>query len=498
MPHRGFLVVAAVSVIGGVPAFSQTSATSGGATSDKAAAYYEFIVGRQRESEGDIEGALSAYRRAAQLDPSSAEIHAEAAAMYARQNRADDAIAEAEAALKIDAANGEAHWVLGGVYAALVSSQAELGRSDGSPAVRGYAAKAILHLEKARDLRPNTPGLEVLLGRLYVATGAYDRAIALLAEALAEDPGSSETSVLLAQAYWGGGRRDQAIRTLEDASSAVIESYRVLLELASFYERDEKWRQAADAYKRALDQNPSNPELKVRRASALINAGEGQAARDLMREVVKERPTEPAVLYLLSQAERQAKDLEAAEAAARRLIALAPRDLRGPFSLAQVFEHKHESRRVIETLQPIAEAPVNGPPRQVSTLLVHLAFAYQDVQQHDRALAAFERARKLAPDDDAIDSYLAQAHLAAHEPGKALEVARDALGRHPDNLRLLRLQAQALSQTGHLSEAVVMLQQEVTKRADPEAHLALAALFVEAKQLGEAEKILDSARAKFP
>ncbi|MBI2834502.1 MAG: tetratricopeptide repeat protein [Acidobacteria bacterium] len=38
----------------------------------------------------------------------------------------------------------------------------------------------------------------------------------------------------------------------------------------------------------------------------------------------------------------------------------------------------------------------------------------------------------------------------------------------------------------------------MTKRADPEAHLALAALFVEAKQLGEAEKILDTARAKFP
>ena len=89
------------------------------------AAYFEFLKGRHLESLGQPVEALAAYERASKLEPASAQIRAEIAALHARNNRPEEAIAAAKSALKLDAGNPEAHWVLGTVYAALVEAREE-------------------------------------------------------------------------------------------------------------------------------------------------------------------------------------------------------------------------------------------------------------------------------------------------------------------------------------------------------------------------------------
>src|SRR5262245_59650351 len=63
-------------------------------------AYYEFMMGMQLETQGDAPGAAAAYQRAEKLDPSSAEIPAALAELYARLNRPTEAIAAGERAVK--------------------------------------------------------------------------------------------------------------------------------------------------------------------------------------------------------------------------------------------------------------------------------------------------------------------------------------------------------------------------------------------------------------
>ncbi len=72
-----------------------TAAASGAATSDEAqgTAYFEFLKGRHLESLGQPVEALAAYERASKLEPASAQIRAEIAALHARNNRPDEAIA---------------------------------------------------------------------------------------------------------------------------------------------------------------------------------------------------------------------------------------------------------------------------------------------------------------------------------------------------------------------------------------------------------------------
>src|SRR5215204_179816 len=63
-------------------------------------ASYYFLLGRRYESTGDIEKAVAALKQALTLAPESAELRAELAGLYARQDRAVEALDAADDALK--------------------------------------------------------------------------------------------------------------------------------------------------------------------------------------------------------------------------------------------------------------------------------------------------------------------------------------------------------------------------------------------------------------
>ena len=77
------------------------------------------MQGRGLEADGKVDEAIAAYQQALTLVPKAAEIHAELAGLYARQNKATESLREGQAAIAIDPANREAHRILGLVQAAL-------------------------------------------------------------------------------------------------------------------------------------------------------------------------------------------------------------------------------------------------------------------------------------------------------------------------------------------------------------------------------------------
>src|SRR5262245_10062976 len=101
-------------VFAATPVLAQTAASA--PQDPKAQAQFEFMMARRMESTGDTAGALASLERARKLDPGAAEIPAEIAGYYYRQNRPTDAVTAAEQALKIDKDNIEAHNILGTVY----------------------------------------------------------------------------------------------------------------------------------------------------------------------------------------------------------------------------------------------------------------------------------------------------------------------------------------------------------------------------------------------
>src|SRR6266540_3834447 len=110
-------------------------------------AYAQFLIGHHLEDAEDTDGAIAAYRRAIELDPSAADATAELAALYLRLNKFQEALTTAEQALKTSPENPEANRVMGIVYAALVETNRETRPRTRAPANGDEnVAKAIRHL----------------------------------------------------------------------------------------------------------------------------------------------------------------------------------------------------------------------------------------------------------------------------------------------------------------------------------------------------------------
>src|SRR5688572_32917811 len=119
---------------------------AGAAAAQSTDAYFEFLMARRLESQGDQAGALAALERAAAADPMSAEVRAEIASFQLRRNRRSDAETAALQALKLNDTNLEAHRVLGLIYSSNVDA---MNARTPEMQVEVAARQAITHLERA-------------------------------------------------------------------------------------------------------------------------------------------------------------------------------------------------------------------------------------------------------------------------------------------------------------------------------------------------------------
>lgn len=460
-------------------------------SSARAEAYARFMIGRHLEGLDDIDGAVQALRDAARLDPAAGEALAELAALYARAGRADDAFAAAEEALARESDNRSAHRVLGLAYAAAAASR------EGT---RDDIDRAIVHLEQARGSVVPDLQVELTLGRFYLRTAANDEAIALLEDLSKDQLAYAPASVLLAEAYQQAGRHDEALRTLEEAVGSTRPTYRMLARLGELYEQSRRWRDAAEAYRGAVALNPRSAGVRRRLAAAWLEAGEAMRARDVLEGLLEMRPRDAAAYHMLAETEIALTNLEAAEAAARRLIGLEPDGLRGPYVLAQVFERRHEYQRVVETLQPLLErARAMRPQRILAEMLDQLGRAYQWLEEAEGATRVYEDAVSLMPSSPGFQARLAQAYVDSERLGDAGRLLARARGASPGNLTLAIIEADLHGRQGDVDRGETLLLDILSENREvPRAHLALASFYSEHDRLREATLVLESAQQQFP
>jgi tetratricopeptide (TPR) repeat protein len=501
-----FLSSAAAAAASPAPQRPAAAPSAPIATDKTAEAYAQFLLGHRLAENDDEAGAIAAYKRAMELDPKAGDIPAELAGLYLQQNKIEDAMKAAEQSLAIDPENPEGNRVIGIVFAAMSDSGRETPqrpRANASDKSDEYVGKAIGHLEKAiaHPIGDPDPNVRATLSRLYLRSGAYDKAIRILSDLVNQEPGWQDGPMLLAEAYAGAGRTADGIAWLEGRAA---DDPRLLATLADFYERERRWNDAAAAYGKIVARAPRNLELKTRYAQALLNAGSRDnilKARDVLTEVVAGRSNDAFAMYLLSQAQRRAGDGAAAEATARKVIAQNSRSPRGYFALAEALEERHQFQAVVDELAPVvARNRVKTEDGvDVTILMPHLGFAYQELGQYDKAIATFEDARKASPKDAGLATYLIGAQLAAKKNAAAAESARAALAENPDDLRLLRLNAQALARVGKADQGIALLESAVGSHGDePFAYIALAQSLADADRGPQAVKVLQDAQAKFP
>src|SRR5687767_10136546 len=206
-----FARAALVLLVTAGPALGQTVASP--PSDPKAQAQFEFMMARRMESSGDVAGALASLERARKLDPGAAEIPAETAGYYHRQNRPTDAVAAAEQALKLDNTNVEAHHVLGTVFSAWADGGAPPPPGQTPASIR---ASAIEHLSAIQNspLMATNPNLQMTLGRLHLRDGKADLAVPILERVAAQVPWSPQPFLLLYEAQLSRGKLEEAEQSL--------------------------------------------------------------------------------------------------------------------------------------------------------------------------------------------------------------------------------------------------------------------------------------------
>jgi tetratricopeptide (TPR) repeat protein len=363
---------------------------AGKPAADADPAYY-FMLGRHLEGSGRIAEAIAALTRAIELDPQSAELRAELAGLHARQGNAGGALTEAEAALARDPSNAEANRIIGTVYAEFAGRNAPVKPGD-NPA--SYPARAIVAFEQAIGDGSDV-GLNYVLGRLYLQTGAFAKAVPLLTRVVDNQPGLADAAVLLSTAQESAGQPDAAVETMEALLKENPGSYRAQIRIAEIREHQEEWGAAADAYARAQAMNPRAP-LSTRRAVALLSSGRPAEARDVAAAAIGSggpEAKEPILLYLLAESQRVLRDFDAAQTTAQKLLAANPDDVRGLHVLSLILQDKGDiqgAERALRNL--IARDPLDA------NALNSLGYMFADRGERlDEAVTLVERALKVEP-----------------------------------------------------------------------------------------------------
>jgi tetratricopeptide (TPR) repeat protein len=415
-------------------------------------ATYYFLLGRYLEGGGKIEEAIAALRKAIALDPTSAEPRAELAGLYARQDKAPDALTAAEDALKIDPKNQEANRILGSVLAALADSRQAARPGDD---VAGYAKRAMAALEIARGDGTGDLSIDLALARLYLDADRPSDAIPLLRRIVLEQPQYAEGSVLLADAQEAAGAPDAAVETLTNLLDDQPQFFRGRVQLAELYEHQRRWPQAAEAWAKVQGLNPRNTEVATRRAAALISAGKPADARDVLTAALKIAPTDLRMTFMLAQAQRDAGDLDAAEATARALQTVHPDDVRSVYLLGQILDARGRYQEIVDLLKPeiAKQKTAKAKPGQIAMLLGSEGLAFQQLRRYDEAVTAFKEAIDLAPEEPVRYVLLIQGYSAAARHKDALDTAEKARARFPQDTTVLYQLGAALDKAGRLPES---------------------------------------------
>lgn len=240
-----------------------------------AEAYYLFLQSRSLEQAGNVNGAIGALRKAAALLPKAAEIQAELAGLYAREGRAGESVTAAEAALALDSKNREAHRTLGLVQAAVADLPEYTSTSE------SLRTQAIAHLEQALAVPVSDLQSQLTLAKLYVRTKQPDKAVGVLKAFLAEQPGYPDALLMMGEAAESSSKWEEAVAAWGQismmGSRGVVFRPRyavALVKLGDYYFGLKRYREAADAFDRALSSD-----------KAAIDASAVTQKRDRAREL---------------------------------------------------------------------------------------------------------------------------------------------------------------------------------------------------------------------
>ena len=210
--------------------------------------------------------------------------------------------------------------------------------------IRRIPARAIAALEKARKDDAFDINLDLMLGRLYAQTGAFDKALPLLQHVVDDQPQISGRGAAAGRGAGERGQADDAIQTLAQDARGNPDFYRGQLRLAETDERAEKWAEAAGRSRRRWPQYPEHGARSAPRDRADQRRQGGRSAGASGEAGRRRRRAGPGDDLPARRSAARRQGSVAAEATARKLLAAEPGDKRGLHVLSSIQQERATSK----------------------------------------------------------------------------------------------------------------------------------------------------------
>ncbi len=266
--------------------------------------------------------------------------------------------------------------------------------------------------------------------------------------------------------------------------------------------------QAIEEYKLALDADPASPELNDELADLYYRIGRFDQAEAMAHAVVKTAPDDLDAHKLLgriylrqlgqqdssvSSTSPPGNVLDLAIGEFEKIVSLEPKDIQDHMVLGQLYSVKHQPEKAAQqfdaakAIEPDSEDVVlnlvrvyaenndmksvakviNDVPEVSRTAKMELALgaAYDQLKQPKDAIAAYQRALVLDPDDPrALDS-LGQDQLSDNQLDAALKTYQQLSKEDPGNVGALVHVGEILRRQGKYQEALTAIQK--ARKIDP-------------------------------
>lgn len=388
-------------------------ATTPGPSKEKS--YDHFTAGVYYEDQGKPKEAIKEYREALRYDPEAVEVWTTLAEAYYNDSQFRESGEAAQQALKRDSL---------ALQARIILANSELSRKQIPEAMAEYEHAARLAPERwdilytlsnlyelRRDFRTAAQKLEQILVLRPEAVDIKSRMAGLLVKSLALDKAEDIYAGLVA----------------EDSSS--LDGH---LGLGLVYELKHEFMPASAEYEAALALNPGSLALKRRLLNVYQNAGEGDKALTMCREVLAQDSLDLGARYSLGLIQYNRKHYEEARSEFQKVILKRPKDAMALYYLGRIAEDEKNYPLAMEEMQAAtrAEPKLGGVWISLGTLEIRagdekkaiqafkqavgpgpqaaggldylLGYAYAEVDSHARALTAYRQALKLNPKDSRV------------------------------------------------------------------------------------------------
>ena len=313
----------------------QTPAPSDGTHGD---VYYYFTMGHVDEMQFELTGqpdlatqSIESYKKALELAPGSSVIMERLAEIYAKSQHIRDAVELAQAALKADPDNVEAHRLLARIY---VRTLGDLSAGD---VQKENLEKAIAQFQAILKIQPDDAYSELWLARLYRFENQHSDAEKVLRDLLQRDPGNGAALEQLSQLLMDEGRSQEAVKILSDAAndSSSPEVYDLL---GDAYSQSKEYAKAEDAYRKAVEEDPDDPGHLHGLAQALMALDKYAEALEQFKRLAEVEPGTAENYLRMAQLYRRLGKFEQAESSLLRAKQLAPGSLEVLYNEALLYE----------------------------------------------------------------------------------------------------------------------------------------------------------------